>query len=295
MSVSGIATNWIDAKRKPRVILLGTGRYETVREQQPGLQEIVETHAEIVLADFAMSQDLEAIDADLAVVLGGDGSILRAARQMGLRQIPVLAVNLGRLGFLAAISPGDLMRVFSEVVAGKATVVEHLMFHCTVIREEVVVAEALGLNEMAILAGPPFSILDIDLFVDAELATTYSCDGLIVSTPVGSTAHNLSAGGPILRKNLQAFVISPISPHALTVRPVVDTADHIYDVVVQEPNDATTVVVDGNVLAKLQPSDRVRVQRAEPKFKLIEVPGQSYYRTLRERLDWSGRIRVKRE
>lgn len=295
MSVSGIAANWIDAKRKPRVILLGTGRHETVREQQPGLQEIVETHAEIVLADFAMSQDLEAIDADLAVVLGGDGSILRAARQMGLRQIPVLAVNLGRLGFLAAISPGDLRRVFSEVVAGKATVVEHLMFHCTVIREEVVVAEALGLNEMAILAGPPFSILDIDLFVDAELATTYSCDGLIVSTPVGSTAHNLSAGGPILRKNLQAFVISPISPHALTVRPVVDTADHIYDVVVQEPNDATTVVVDGNVLAKLQPSDRVRVQRAEPKFKLIEVPGQSYYRTLRERLDWSGRIRVKRE
>ena len=107
-----------------------------------------------------------------------------------------------------------------------------VMFKCQVIRDGQSVHEVLGLNEVAVLAGPPFAILDIELYVDAELATTYSCDGLIVSTPVGSTAHSLSAGGPILRKDLQAFVISPISPHTLTNRPVVDTAERVYELVV---------------------------------------------------------------
>ena len=109
------------------------------------------------------------------------------------------------------------------------------MFECPVLRGGSVLCRQLGLNEVAVQAGPPFRILDIDLYVDSELVTTYSCDGLIVSTPVGSTAHSLSAGGPILRKDLQAFVILPISPHTLTNRPVVDSADRVYELVVAEP------------------------------------------------------------
>jgi NAD+ kinase len=116
---------------------------------------------------------------------------------------------------------------------------------------EQVVADELGLNETAVFSGPPFSMVHVDLYVDEELATSYSCDGLIISTPVGSTAHSLSAGGPILRKDLQAFVISPISPHTLTVRPVIDSADRMYEMVIREPNDATTVVVDGRPLCQL--------------------------------------------
>ena len=114
------------------------------------------------------------------------------------------------------------------------------MLHCSVLRDGQVLHEQLGLNEMAVLGGPPFAMMNLDLYVDSILATTYSCDGLIISTPVGSTAHNLSAGGPILRKSLQAFVISPISPHTLTVRPVVDRADRIYEVVVREPHTAAS-------------------------------------------------------
>ena len=110
--------------------------------------------------------------------------------------------------------------------------------------------------------------------------TTYSCDGLIISTPVGSTAHCLSAGGPILRKNLQAFVVLPLSPHTLTMRPVVDSADCVYEMVVERPNAGTSVVVDGRVLCPLQPGDRVRVERAAPQFKLVTNPGHTYYRTL---------------
>jgi NAD+ kinase len=149
----------------------------------------------------------------------------------------------------------------------------------------------LGLNEVSVLAGPPFTMLDIQLYVDAELATTYSCDGLIVSTPVGSTAHSLSAGGPILRKDLQAFVISPISPHTLTNRPVVDSADRVLELVVPRPNEGTSLVVDGQVIAQLTADDRVRVARSKAVFQLVEFRGQGYYRTLREKLGWGGRLK----
>ena len=124
--------------------------------------------------------------------------------------------------------------------------------------------------------------------------TTYSCDGLIVATPVGSTAHSLSAGGPILRKDLQAFVFLPISPHTLTNRPVVDSADRVFEMAMGNRHEGAAVVIDGVELCGLQADDRVRVDRAEPKFKLVEVPGRSYYRTLREKLGWGGRLRPGR-
>ncbi len=278
------------APAKPRALLLGSGDRPNVLSEAARLKPIVEQHLEIVHEDFQYQTDLAPIDADLAVVMGGDGSILRAALQMQSRQIPILGVNLGKLGFLAALDPDQLVRLLPDVVAGDARIVEHLMFHCSVLREGQVVAETLGLNETAIFAGPPFSMLNVDLYVDAELATTYACDGLIISTPVGSTAHSLSAGGPILRKTLAAFVICPICPHTLTVRPVVDTAERVYEVVVPQPNEGTTVVVDGRPLWRLESDDRVRVVRAEPTFKLIECGGQSYYRTLRDKLGWAGNL-----
>jgi NAD+ kinase len=165
------------------------------------------------------------------------------------------------------------------------------MLQCRVFLDGQVIAQDLGINEAAILGGPPYSMLDVELYVDGEHATTYSCDGLIVSTPVGSTAHNLSAGGPILRKNLEAFVISPLSPHTLTVRPVVDAADRVYELVVQKPHEATSVVVDGRMVHRLTGRERVRIERAPWQFKLVQVRGHSYYRTLREKLGWSGGLR----
>ena len=164
------------------------------------------------------------------------------------------------------------------------------MFDCTLSRGGEVIAERLGLNEVAIQAGPPFAVVAVDLYVDSELVTTYICDGLILSTPVGSTAHSLSAGGPILRQDLQAFVISPISPHTLTNRPVVDSADRVYELAVPHPHAGTSIVVDGIVLSKVLPNDRVRVRRSESRFQLLTVPGHSYYRTLREKLGWGGQL-----
>ena len=139
-----------------------------------------------------------------------------------------------------------LEEIAAKGLAGR--VVEHLMLDCRGNpRRASALLEQLGLNEVSVQTGPSFAMIDLDLYIDSELVTTYSCDGLILSTPVGSTAHSLSAGGPILRKELQAFVISPISPHTLTNRPVVDSADRVYELVVAKAGSGTAVVVDGRV------------------------------------------------
>ncbi len=278
-----------------KAILLGSGdRRPKILSEVERLRPLIAGVVDIVCEDFAYNEDISKCDADIAIVLGGDGSILRAAKQMGESQIPVLGLNLGKLGFLADVHPDAVVEALESVVAGKHKLVDHLMIRCQIFRGDEIIADEIGLNEVAILGGPPFDIQQIDLYVDDELATSYYCDGLIISTPIGSTAHNLSAGGPILRKNLQAFVISPISPHTLTVRPVVDTADRVYELVVSKPNDSTCAVLDGQVLAPLTKNERLRIRRADSVFQMIQVAGNSYYGTLREKLGWSGQFNHKK-
>ena len=280
---------------RPRVMILGWGDRPHVMREVERLKPLIEQRADVVLIDFNAEADTAAVDANLAIVLGGDGSILRAAHQMGEQQVPIVGVNLGKLGFLADLAPDELPAILPGVCDGEYHVVDHLMFNCQVVRDGSTHCRMLGLNEVAVLAGPPFHILEVDLYVDSELVTTYSCDGLIVATPVGSTAHSLSAGGPILRKSLQAFVISPISPHTLTNRPVVDSAEHVYELRAANPNEGTTIVVDGRELCRLTSDDVVRIEKAAPSFQLVEVPGRSYYRTLREKLGWGGALIGKSE
>lgn len=284
--------NWGTGTARPSVVLLGAGDRPNVRDAAERLRPVIEQSAELRLVDLDYVHDLSRIESDLAVVLGGDGSILRASRHMGLRQRPIVGVNLGRLGFLADLLPDEFQSVWPEVCRGHCRVIEHMMFECSVWRDGQRLHSQLGLNETAIWGGPPYQVSDVDLCVDAELATTYSCDGLIISTPVGSTAHSLSAGGPILHKTLQAFVVLPINPHSLTVRPVVVGAESTFEAVVRNPGPATSVVVDGRVLCTLTSEDRMRVARAATSFQLVQVRGHSYYRTLREKLGWSGRLRT---
>ncbi|MEC9091161.1 MAG: NAD(+)/NADH kinase [Planctomycetota bacterium] len=273
-----------------RFLLLGSGdRRQQLITEAKKLRPVIEKFGSVVLEDLTHQEKIK-VDADFAIVIGGDGSILRSAKQLGDRQIPVIGVNFGKLGFLADVHPADLEKTLLAVASNEFRIVEHLMIRCQVFEGTEMICDELGLNEVAILGGPPYSIHYIDLYVDSEMATTYSCDGLIISTPVGSTAHNLSAGGPILRKNLQAFVISPISPHTLTVRPVVDTADRQLEIIVQNPTEFTSVVMDGQPLCRLTPNHKVQIRKAESQFKMVEVSGQTYYRTLRKKLGWGGEI-----
>jgi NAD+ kinase len=280
------------ANQPPRSIILADGSRPEMRDAVDRLQPIIKRHLPGVGVSLDFSSDLSGTDAELAIVLGGDGSILRAAHQMGSRQMPVLGVNLGRLGFLAGLQPDQLEQALPDIAAGRHHLVEHLMVECTTTRGGKPIYHSLVLNEAAVLAGPPFTMVDIQLYVDRELVTTYSCDGLIVSTPVGSTAHSLSAGGPILRNDLQALVILPISPHTLTHRPVIESADRTIELAVPEPLAGTSLAVDGRVLGTIEAADRIKIVRSKSRFQMVEVRGHTYYSTLHDKLGWSGQIRM---
>jgi NAD+ kinase len=270
-----------------RIFVLGNGTRPGVSEEAERLLPFLKEHCEIAVFDLQQQADLSATPADLALVLGGDGAILRAARQMGYRQTPVLGVNLGKLGFLADLSPEQLCECLPRIVRGEYRVTRHLMFECRVATPD----EShtyLGLNDISVHAGHPFHMIELDLIVDGETVLHFAGDGLIVSTPVGSTAHSLSAGGPILGQELPAFVITPICGHALTYRPVVDASDKVYTIAVRRASPGTAVVVDGQDIIPLTTRHQVTVRRAPIVFGLVKVTGHSYYQTLRDKLRWGA-------
>ena len=255
-------------------------------------------------------------EVDLAICFGGDGSVLRAAKRLRGTPIPVLAVNLGHLGFLADVAPEELASTLRELcrtgIADRLH--EHRMLRCRVVRENGTAGDGLGtivesmvLNEVSVRAGATLRMIDLSLAIDGETVAHYSGDGLILATPVGSTAHSLAAGGPILRNTLDSVLICPLNPHTLTMRPVVDSAEREY--VISVVKDAgmnvfvdgglldarTSVVVDGEVVARIGEGDRVEVTRAPYRFRTVTPPGHSYYRTLRAKLGWSGRFDTKKE
>jgi NAD+ kinase len=268
-----------------RILVLGNALRPGVREEADRLVPFLRGHCAIVAVDLRQEQDLTGIEADLTLVLGGDGAILRAARQMGYRQVPVLGVNLGKLGFLADLSPEELRACLPGVLRGDFRVTRHLMFECH-LESPNGVHTHLGLNEVALQTGPPYHMFELELVIDGEKVSRYSGDGLIISTPIGSTAHSLSAGGPILGQELDAFVITPICPHTLTNRPLVDSADKVYTLVVRMASPSTTLVIDGQEHLPLAVGDRVSVRRAPVTFGLVKVAGRSYYQTLRDKLHW---------
>ena len=279
-----------------RVMVLGNAQRPGVAEEAERLLPLLREHARVVHTDLLQTTDLAGVEADLAVVLGGDGAILRAARQMGYRQVPVLGVNLGRLGFLADLSCDELREGFPRIAQGAYSVTEHLMLEAVVeLPGQPPSAPALGLNDAAIQPGPPFHMLDLELVIDGEGVARYSGDGLLVSTPVGSTAHALSAGGPILGQGLAAFVVTPICPHGLTSRPVVDSASKEYAVRVQRGGESAFLVLDGQQCLALAPQACVRVRAAPVTFKLARAAGRGFYRTLRDKLHWGTQPNYRTE
>jgi NAD+ kinase len=268
-----------------RVFILGNAGKPGVVAAAEELRRLLDRTCEVVEFDLGQSKDLGGKSADVAFVIGGDGAILRAARQMGYQQTPVLGVNLGKLGFLADLSTGEVAGALPDLAAGRCHITEHLMFECVIAPDGGPARPYLGLNDVVVQSGPPFHMIDLDLAVGDETVARYSGDGLIVSTPVGSTAHSLAAGGPILGQELDAFVITPLGPHTLTSRPVVDAAAKTYTITVRR-SDAAYVIVDGQEIVPVVAGQTVTVRRAPVRFRLVKVPGKSNYRTLREKLRW---------
>ncbi len=228
---------------------------------------------------------------ELVVVLGGDGTILRTCRKLGQRQRPILGVNLGRLGFLAELSPLEFQQQLPQIVRRGYKIIHHLMFECRLLRADGTSEIDVGLNEAAVLSAGSLQLVQIDLAIDGERVSTYSGDGLIVSTPIGSTAHNLAAGGPILKHDLQAFVITPVCAHTLTNRPLVDRADCVYTLSLPDPAEGVMLVIDGQIRRPLRAGDRIEIRRAPVSFQLARLPDCSFYGTLHEKLGWGGQPR----
>lgn len=269
-----------------RIWLLGNGAKPGAAEWAERLRSALASVCTITAFDLTGQADLSQSEADLALVVGGDGAILRAARQMGYRQRPVLGLNLGRLGFLAEVPPEEFLAQLDHLLQGRFSVTQHVMYECTVTGPEIR-RTALGLNEIVIYNGPPFRLIEIELYVEDELAARYGGDGFILSTPIGSTAHNLSAGGPILHQELAAFVMTFICPHMLTHRSLVDRADKTYRICVPRCGTGTTLILDGQEMIPLSPDHVITVRQAPVSFQLVHLPEHSYYRTLRDKLHWS--------
>lgn len=267
-----------------RFFVLGNANRLGVREEAERLLARLKSVGEVVAFDLEQNLDLSKVSADLAFVLGGDGAILRAARQMGYRQVPVLGINLGKLGFLADLNLEEVESSLPHVVRGNFTVASHVMFECR-LRAAKGEQAFLGLNEVSVLVGQPFRMLDVALEIDGDSVLRFSGDGLILSTPIGSTAHNLAAGGPILGQQLPAFVVTPLAAHTLSSRPLVESADKVYTIRLYRPQGAW-LVVDGQDQVSLVEGDVVEIRRAPVAFSLVKVPGKSYFQTLRNKLRW---------
>jgi NAD+ kinase len=275
-----------------RVFVLGNSSKPGVDEAVNNVLPLLRERCEVVLCDLDQQCDLRGRQADLALVFGGDGAILRAARQMGYSQLPVLGVNLGKLGFLADVRPNELAPLLPELLSGKFHTTTHLMYECQVESPEGS-STFLGLNEIVVVAGPPYRLIEVELHIGGELVANFSGDGLIISTPVGSTAHNLSAGGPILQQEIPAFVITLICPHLLTNRSLVDRADKVYTLRVPRVNSGTTLIIDGQEQIALTPEHWIILRRAPVEFKLIKLAGHSYYQTLRDKIYWANPPRYR--
>lgn len=240
---------------------------------------------DLACVDLAPETDLSGLTAEIALVLGGDGTVLHAARRMNDKPTPVLGINVGRLGFLAETTPDGLIQRLNDLATGRYAVDELMTLSCSFQAADGPPQTYRGLNDVVIRAAPSFHLVEIGLSIDGEGVITYRGDGLILATPVGSTAHSLSAGGPILPPDARMFVITPLAPHTLTQRPLVDGSERVYELTPLSEG-ASVLVIDGQVQIPLQRGDRVIVRRGETPLPMVRLPGHSFYRTLREKLGW---------
>ena len=226
---------------------------------------------------------------ELAIVLGGDGTLLSAARALAGRAIPLLAVNLGGLGFLTSIPVGDLFPELERSLDGVHRLTRRNLLHVAVRRGESVVSEYEALNDVVIAKSSIARIVDLDVWAGESFVCEYKADGLIVSMPTGSTAYSLAAGGPIIFPTVSAVCITPICPHTLTNRPLLIPADMLIRVVSHMKDEDSFLTVDGQVGGALEPGDVVECTASKSEVLLVQTPDKTFFDVLRQKLKWGER------
>jgi NAD+ kinase len=228
---------------------------------------------------------------DLVIVVGGDGSMLGAARALAQHNVPVLGINRGSLGFLTDILPEQLEAQISEVLAGNYTTEQRFLLEVEVRRDGTPIGQGDALNDVVLHPGKSTRMIEFELFIDGQFVYSLKADGLIIATPTGSTAYALSAGGPIMHPRLDAIVIVPMHPHTLSSRPIVVDADSELKVVVAEDMSIYPLVsCDGQNHVTCAPGDTLHIQRKPQKLSLIHPLDHNFYAVCRDKLGWGSRL-----
>jgi NAD+ kinase len=224
--------------------------------------------------------------AELAVVQGGDGSMLSAARHLAVHRVPLVGVNQGRLGFMTDIASTKMLEVMEEILAGRGSIEERTMLEAEVHRKDSIVLSTFALNDTVVNKGAIGRLIEFMVNIDGEFLYDLRADGLIVATPTGSTAYALSSDGPILQPSVPGFALVPICPHTLSNRPIMVSDRSAIEITLRRAADAR-LHLDGQQQCDLEEGDRVVVRRAEQTVRFVHPPGYSYYAMLREKLHWS--------
>jgi NAD+ kinase len=282
-----------------KIGLIGKSGDSNVSTTLHKLVEHLETHQIQVLLDEGIAdtlansghpvadRDTLAQQCDLAIVVGGDGTLLNAARSLAEPGVAVLGVNLGRLGFLVDVSPEDMRRQLQNILAGDFDEEPRALLHATVTRGDAVISASNALNDVVIHKKDIARMIELDTWIDGRFLNTNRSDGLIIATPTGSTAYALSGGGPVLHPALEAFTLVPICPHTLSNRPIVLKDDATIEVVIHPGALQAQISCDGQVNTTLNPGDRVTIRKHDHALRLLHPPGHDYYEVLRKKLRWS--------
>jgi len=241
------------------------------------------------MLDGAETVDISALGeaCDCAIVIGGDGTLLHAARSLMEYEVPLIGVNRGRLGFLTDVSPEDGLHQLSSILDGNFVPDERLMLHVEVERNGEVIFDGCSFNDIVVRNTAMLEILDFEVYVDGSFVNHQRADGIIASSPSGSTAYSLSNGGPIVNPTLQCIILQPICPHTLSSRPLVVSNTSSIEIVISDEKDAgAQVVCDGSNYFRIQPDDIIRVQQTEKQIVLLHPEDYDYYEILRAKLNW---------
>ncbi len=228
-------------------------------------------------------------DCQLLVVLGGDGTLLAAARALKGREMPLFAVNLGGLGFLTAITTDEIYPELERALRGEHRIGRRRMLHCELLRGAAIISAREALNDVVLTKASIARMIDLDVHVDAQLVCAYKADGLIVSTPTGSTAYSLSAGGPIIFPQVEALCLTPISPHTLTNRPVIVPDTSVIKIINHAEDGESYLTLDGQVGEPLRRDDQVICRRSPHVLQLVRPPRSMFFDVLRQKLKWGER------
>jgi len=262
--------------------------------QERGIRVLLdETTADMVPNHGLETGDRKAIgtQCDLAIVVGGDGSLLNAARSLVEFEVPLLGVNLGRLGFLVDISPANMTDNLDRILAGDYIEEKRSILHTTIQCEAGMTAEHTAFNDVVVHKWNVARMIELDIHINGEYVNTQRSDGLIAATPTGSTAYALSGGGPIVHPALDAFILVPICPHTMSHRPlVIEGSSQIEIFITQANHTDAQVTCDGQINLNLVPGDRIKVRRKDKRVRLIHPPSYDYYEILRAKLRWGEKL-----